>query len=369
MLFSPRAITELGGMCLFDNLPKTSVEFLAMVAEDLEAAARTIIEATLWIDWWIYSAKYLALLDSLEAKKLKHLFVVGARCQLLVVKMSSTKWANLLLKRGDRETEDDIPFKSSIDLCNAPLSGSSGPFLREALEKAVEKSSRVLHDKAIKKSMTQEKPSKKPAKEIQFSQLAHQTQSVKRYGPQLFCLASEKGASCSALSASSKASSFSGKRWRRRGFESSLPHSQLQVGGVLAQHWTFWSSYGMESWTVEILSSGYHIQFHQLLTVMREPRKFLSYSSGSIKAQALQGEVDKTLEKGTMELVDCLGPDSYSHLFLVQKVMGGWSPMIDLSSLNRFVALTKFKMEMVSLVLGSIRKEDFMFSVDLKDVY
>ena len=43
--------------------------------------------------------------------------------------------------------------------------------------------------------------------------------------------------------------------------------------------------------------------------------------------------------------------------------------MIDLLSLNRFVTLTKFTMETVSSVLGSIRKGDIMILIDLKDVY
>ena len=43
--------------------------------------------------------------------------------------------------------------------------------------------------------------------------------------------------------------------------------------------------------------------------------------------------------------------------------------MTDFLSLNGFVTLSRFKMEVVSLVLGSIRKEDFMFLVDLRDEY
>ena len=43
--------------------------------------------------------------------------------------------------------------------------------------------------------------------------------------------------------------------------------------------------------------------------------------------------------------------------------------MIDLLSLNGYVALPKFKMEMVSTVLRLIRKGDFMFLIDLKDTY
>ena len=45
-----------------------------------------------------------------------------------------------------------------------------------------------------------------------------------------------------------------------------------------------------------------------------------------------------------------------------------WS-VIDLSALNGFVTLTKFQMEMVACLLGFVRKGDWMFLMDLKDVY
>ena len=60
------------------------------------------------------------------------------------------------------------------------------------------------------------------------------------------------------------------------------------------------------------------------------------------------------LQKGAVEPVDQLGPSYYSWLFLVEKVVGGWRPVIALSALNGFVMLTKFKMEMVTSVLQSI---------------
>ena len=56
-------------------------------------------------------------------------------------------------------------------------------------------------------------------------------------------------------------------------------------------------------------------------------------------------------------------------LFLVQKVTGGWHPMINLLALNGFVTLTRFSMETVPLVLGSIQHGDVMFSIDPKDTY
>ena len=41
--------------------------------------------------------------------------------------------------------------------------------------------------------------------------------------------------------------------------------------------------------------------------------------------------------------------------------------MIDLSHLNKFIHLSRFKMETVSSVLLSVREGDFLASLDLKD--
>ena len=44
-------------------------------------------------------------------------------------------------------------------------------------------------------------------------------------------------------------------------------------------------------------------------------------------------------------------------------------PLIDLSHLNRFVQLKRFKMETSQPVLRAVRREDWMFSINLKDAY
>jgi len=56
-------------------------------------------------------------------------------------------------------------------------------------------------------------------------------------------------------------------------------------------------------------------------------------------------------------------------MFLVPKASGGFRPVIDLSSLNHHVSTTKFRMETVRTVLASVRRGDWMVSVDLKDAY
>ena len=75
------------------------------------------------------------------------------------------------------------------------------------------------------------------------------------------------------------------------------------------------------------------------------------------------------LAKGALEIARDPGPGFYSCLFLVEKASGGWRPVIDLSHLNEFVHLTRFKMETVASVLLSVREGDFLASLDLKDTY
>ena len=48
---------------------------------------------------------------------------------------------------------------------------------------------------------------------------------------------------------------------------------------------------------------------------------------------------------------------------------GVWQPVIDLSHLNKFVQLTRFKMETVASVVLSVREGDFLASLNLKEEY
>ena len=99
------------------------------------------------------------------------------------------------------------------------------------------------------------------------------------------------------------------------------------------------------------------------------PVPFPTYPFDSPKALALRQEVETMLSKGALERVSEPGPGFYSHLFLMEKASGGWRPVIDLSPFNEFVQQTPFKMETATSVLLSVRKGDFLASIDLKDAY
>ena len=93
-----------------------------------------------------------------------------------------------------------------------------------------------------------------------------------------------------------------------------------------------------------------------------------SYSPSSIKGKALHEEVLSLLAKEVIELAPP-SPGYYSRLFVVWKTSGSWRLVIDLSCLNRFVTQTRFKIEANQLVLGAIRRDDWMVSIDLKETY
>ena len=144
----------------------------------------------------------------------------------------------------------------------------------------------------------------------------------------------------------------------------------VSVGGCLAPLWRWWQAIGAESWVVTVLRDGYRVPFlDSPPPLSRIPVSFQTYRAGFPRAQALRQEVEAMLAKGVLEIARDLGPGFCSCLFFVGKASGGWRPVIDLSHLNEFIQLTRFKMETVASVLLSVREGDFLASLDLKDAY
>ncbi|XP_066962237.1 uncharacterized protein [Macrobrachium rosenbergii] len=97
----------------------------------------------------------------------------------------------------------------------------------------------------------------------------------------------------------------------------------------------------MESWVVEVLRKGYRVPFHSCLLLSNSPVHLPNYSPPSIRG----------------------------WIFVAPKAGGSWRPIIDLSGLNKFVTSTKFLMETSQSVLRSVRREEWMIAVGLKDAY
>ena len=119
---------------------------------------------------------------------------------------------------------------------------------------------------------------------------------------------------------------------------------------------------------MEALQVGYRIPFDRRPPLSERPLSLPAYSPQSIKGVALAQELQNLLRKGAVEPAP-QSPGFYSRLFLVQKASGSWRPIIDLSTLNDYVTLSRFHMETPRSVLSSIRPDDWMISLDLQDAY
>ena len=90
-----------------------------------------------------------------------------------------------------------------------------------------------------------------------------------------------------------------------------------------------------------------------------------SYSPSSTKGVALREVTQDLIAKGAVELAPLPSPGFYSRLFVVWKTSGSGRPVIDLSTLNRFVDVSHFQMETIQ----SVRQGDWMASIDLWEAY
>ena len=124
----------------------------------------------------------------------------------------------------------------------------------------------------------------------------------------------------------------------------------------------------MDAWVVEVLREGYKILFSRGPPLSDQPLTMPSYSPSSIRGKALEKEFQDLLLKRAIEQAPQT-PGFYSRLFVVQKDSGVWRPIIDLSTLNTYIASQHFHMETPQSVLRSIRKGDWMISLDLQDAY
>ena len=117
----------------------------------------------------------------------------------------------------------------------------------------------------------------------------------------------------------------------------------------------------------QILSivSGYKISF--LKTPFQKSPPF-TQASGQ-EALLISQEVNELLQKGAIQKTPFTRDGFYSRLFLVPKKGGSMRPVIDLSSLNKFIVSEHFQMENLSCLKTLLLPGDFMTNIDLKDAY
>ena len=93
-------------------------------------------------------------------------------------------------------------------------------------------------------------------------------------------------------------------------------------------------------------------------------------SVSPVKAPFLQQAIDDMLHKGAIAVV-ChpSSPGFYSRIFLVPKKNGKMRPVFDLSALNVYLHVLRFKMLTTRQVTLILSKGDWVASLDLADAY
>ena len=126
------------------------------------------------------------------------------------------------------------------------------------------------------------------------------------------------------------------------------------LGGCLSRCWSAWQDRGVDPWVMEVLREGYRIPLLKTPPLSDVPLQASSYSPSFTKGKALAAEVRSLLDKGAVEPAP-LSPGFYSCMFVVMKTSCNWWLIIGLSTLDKFVMMSKFRMETVQSVLLSGR--------------
>ena len=149
---------------------------------------------------------------------------------------------------------------------------------------------------------------------------------------------------------------------RDEGVETPPPNDSFKaslsppVGGCPRSLRRDWQTNKCSSNVLNIITNGYVLPLLSKSKLVRFPLILSEYKTLQ-KDQALADCIQSLLSKNAIERVEnvkSLG--FYSGLFLVPKPHQRWRPVIDLSRLNTFLHVEKFKMEWVS-------------SIDLSDAY
>jgi len=144
--------------------------------------------------------------------------------------------------------------------------------------------------------------------------------------------------------------------------------SEGPVGGRLNQFWRNWELIDASPWVISVLHKGYRLPIEGQVPVTSTP-PVLGYQSHHPLFTELRKQVQIMLDKHAIEEVLQPSPGFYSRLFLAPKKSGEWRPVIDLSTLNRYMSPPHFQMETVQSILLSTELDKWATSIDLKDAF
>ena len=130
-----------------------------------------------------------------------------------------------------------------------------------------------------------------------------------------------------------------------------------------------WQTNQCSSNMLNMITNGYLLSFLSKINLVRFPLIVSEYKALQ-KYQALAVCIQCLLSKNAIKRVENLKSHGfYSRLFLVPKPHQRWRPVIDLSMLNPFLHVEKFKMETPESLRTSLIPGKWVSSMDLLDAY
>ena len=158
-----------------------------------------------------------------------------------------------------------------------------------------------------------------------------------------------------------------------KGVETPPPNDSLKaslsppVGGRLRSFRRDWQTNKCSSNVLNIITKGYILPFISKPSLVRFPLIQSKYKARP-KDQTLATCIQSLLSKNAIERVENVKSlEFYSRLFLVPKPHQRWRPVIDLSRLNTFLHVRKFKMETPESIRTSLIPGEWVSSIDLSD--
>ena len=143
----------------------------------------------------------------------------------------------------------------------------------------------------------------------------------------------------------------------------------LPVGARLQNFWQTWLERGAGPKIVQVLREGYTLPIRIRPNLTRSPTVISRYANLHRNSYLLEA-LHQLIDKNAIELVHnqtSLG--FFNRLFLVPKPNNKWRPILDLSKLNLFLKVEKFKMETPETIRTSLQRGEWVTSVDFKDAY
>ena len=145
--------------------------------------------------------------------------------------------------------------------------------------------------------------------------------------------------------------------------------SNLPVGTRLQNLWESWLDLGAGPKVGQILKECYTLPFQIPPNLSRSPTVISCYVNPHRNLYLLEA-LHQLIDKIAVELVQnekSLG--FFKRLFLVPQPNNKWRPILDLSKLNLFLKVEKFKMETPETIRTSLQQDEWVTSIDFKDAY